>query len=396
MATSTALLPSAQTRERVRDRGGASVASCYQCGTCSSVCDLATNGSSFPRRQVLLAQWGLGDRLIRDPGVWLCHGCDDCTLRCPRDAKPGDVLQAARALGVEEHAAPRFMGRLTGMARATWPLLVGIPILFWVLAYFFLAPLAADYSTPQALRGAEAYGFHNVIPHVLIYAVFFPIAAFVTAALYIGGKRFWASMNGADQRKGTFLLHLVGTLIEILLHRRFASCGSSSSRRWSHLALVFGFIGAAVTSGLLIAHIYITHTEMPLGVWHPTKILGNLSALLLIVGAAMLLYDRLFKSDRTGTTTAFDMFFLGVVFLVIVTGTLAEVARLSLDPVVAVWVYIVHLGTVTTLFLTSPYSKFAHFLYRTLAMVHERMVGAEQPDTSGAGAQARSVPHPIH
>ena len=43
------------------------------------------------------------------------------------------------------------------------------------------------------------------------------------------------------------------------------------------------------------------------------------------------------------------------------------------SPVVACAVYVVHLGVVLTLFVTFPYSKFAHILYRTLAMTHERM-----------------------
>ena len=45
-------------------------------------------------------------------------------------------------------------------------------------------------------------------------------------------------------------------------------------------------------------------------------------------------------------------------------------------PVVASVIYVVHLGTILTLFLTVPFSKFAHMVYRTLAMVHERMVQA--------------------
>ncbi len=36
-------------------------------------------------------------------------------------------------------------------------------------------------------------------------------------------------------------------------------------------------------------------------------------------------------------------------------------------------VYIIHLGVVLCLFLTLPYSKFAHILYRTLAMVHRTL-----------------------
>ena len=39
----------------------------------------------------------------------------------------------------------------------------------------------------------------------------------------------------------------------------------------------------------------------------------------------------------------------------------------------ASFLYTMHLGVVLTLFLTFPYSKFAHMLYRTLALVHQRL-----------------------
>ena len=41
-------------------------------------------------------------------------------------------------------------------------------------------------------------------------------------------------------------------------------------------------------------------------------------------------------------------------------------------------VYIIHLGVVLCLFLTLPYSKFAHILYRTLAMAHEKLTVENQ------------------
>ena len=50
---------------------------------------------------------------------------------------------------------------------------------------------------------------------------------------------------------------------------------------------------------------------------------------------------------------------------------------------IAVGTYVLHLGVVTTLFLTFPYSKFAHMLYRTLAMVHEQAVGTGPPGLRG-------------
>ena len=46
----------------------------------------------------------------------------------------------------------------------------------------------------------------------------------------------------------------------------------------------------------------------------------------------------------------------------------------------AVASYVLHLGVITTLFVTFPYSKFAHMLYRTLAMVHEQMAGNKRQE----------------
>ena len=124
---------SADLRGEFFDRGGENAAKCYQCATCSSVCELAPANAPFPRRQVLLAQWGLFDQLMGDPAVWLCHQCNDCSVRCPRDVAPGDVMASLRAMVVEKLAFPTFLGSLVGNVKKTWPILVFGPILFWAI-----------------------------------------------------------------------------------------------------------------------------------------------------------------------------------------------------------------------------------------------------------------------
>ena len=89
----------------------------------------------------------------------------------------------------------------------------------------------------------------------------------------------------------------------------------------------------------------------------------------------MLWLNRRSTEDKlVGVTTAFDRFFLWVVLTVISTGVITEVFRfIAVPPVLACAIYVFHLAIVLTLFLTLPYSKFAHILYRTLAMAHERL-----------------------
>ena len=370
MASIPVVLPSPDVRSRLAERGGGTANRCYQCATCSGVCELAPSDAPFPRQQMLWAQWGMLDRLAADPAVWLCHQCNDCTVRCPRDAQPGDVLQALRSLIIEQLAFPSVLGRLVGAARTTWPILLGVSIAFWIV----LLGVTGHLAVPTGLEAG--WGYDALVPHVFIYGVFFPVAAWTLVAMWVGARRHWKLMGAYHPRDGSFLANLVPALGEVATHSRFSSCDTAAPRKTGHLLLLWGFVGAAVTSGLLIVAMYVQGLEMPLALTHPYKILGNVSAGLLVVGGAILVGNRIGDGRVAGRSHAFDVFFLGVVALVITTGMVVELARLGDAPALALWLYIVHLGSVMCLFLTFPYSKFAHMVYRTLAMVHQRMAHA--------------------
>ncbi len=364
MASAIAISSGRAFREELLRRGGGDAARCFQCATCSSVCDLATPEMAFPRPQILWAQWGLADRLLADPGIWLCHQCNDCTARCPRDARPGDALQAIRSLAIEKLGAPRFMARVVGRAGATWPILLGLPVLLWALLVQAFGGFA---------RARAPLAFTDAVPVWMIYSVFLPAGAFALAAAAVGARRCWAAWGAGASRNGPLLRGLAGVAGDILGHRRFGICGAARPRQTGHLLLAWGFAGALLTTTFLGVAMDVFGVKTPLPQLHPIKILGNLSAVLMVVGLVWLLASRLADSRAAGASRAFDVFFLALVVLLVFSGVGAQLGRLYLSPPLALALYVLHLGMVLSLFLTFPFSKFAHALYRTLAMAHERL-----------------------
>ena len=89
-------------------QGAESFKKCFQCGTCSATCPISPETEPFPRKEMAWAAWGMKDRLLKDPDVWLCHHCNDCSTRCPRGGRPGDVLAALRQQSVLHYSIPGF------------------------------------------------------------------------------------------------------------------------------------------------------------------------------------------------------------------------------------------------------------------------------------------------
>jgi quinone-modifying oxidoreductase subunit QmoC len=362
--------PSSDFRRRLALRGGADASRCMQCATCTAVCDLTTNDATFPRRQMLWAQWGLADRLAADPSIWLCHQCNDCTARCPRDARPGDALQAMRAVVIEELGAPRAASRLVGAARVTWPLLLGAPVLLWALYIQAVNGFAVP-RTPLV--------FGDVVPVWMIWTVFLPAAAFMIAAAFVGARRAWREWGAAAPRSGSLISGLALVAAEILGHRRFATCTVGRPRRTGHLLLLWGFVGALATTAMVGVRMDVLGDHEQMQLLHPIKLLGNASAILLVLGIVWLVANRVGNAAAAGASHAYDTFFVTLVVLVVFSGVGAEIARLALPAPVALGFYVVHLGMVLSLFLTLPFSKFAHALYRTLALAHARLAGQRRP-----------------
>jgi quinone-modifying oxidoreductase subunit QmoC len=365
---STVIKPDLQFVERVIAAGGDTVKKCYQCDTCSVVCGPTPDSKPFPRKEMLQAQWGLKD-VVKDPDIWLCHHCSDCTVYCPRGAKPGEVMNALRKLCIEHYAAPPQLARMVGDAKFL-PVLIAFPVILLALA----ASMFGYLGIPE---GEIIYA--KMFPTLLIDAIFTSAAAFAVLVLARGVMAFWKDMNAASpwtvKVQGSLVGDLLATIKDILWHTHFRQCETTFKRSTNHLFVLFGFIFLAGVTGLAFIHEWFEAPHSVTKLYVVMKLLAIPGTAALLYGIYNILTERQANAAKAGYGGYYDWLFIYVVFAVGATGLLSWLFRLLHLSVLAYPVYFIHLTSVFFLFFYAPYTKMAHFVYRTVAMLWARMAG---------------------
>jgi heterodisulfide reductase subunit C len=80
--------------------GGEQINSCIQCGVCTGSCPTANQWDYPPRRVIAMVRAGLRDELLSSNSMWFCVSCYSCTVRCPRDIKPADIMHALEIIAI--------------------------------------------------------------------------------------------------------------------------------------------------------------------------------------------------------------------------------------------------------------------------------------------------------
>jgi len=357
--------------------GGSDLKKCFQCATCSVACTISPDNKPFPRKEMIAASWGLKDRLVGNPDVWMCHNCGDCTTRCPRGAKPGDVLAAVRSYAISDYAVPKFIGRTINSPKKL-PLFVLAPVVIF-LALGLLTGLL-DF-TPEGEKLAHA----NFFSTWLVDMIFIPLAIWVVVIFALGLKRFIADIHSnallegktdkADLNFGEFVPALIKTIPTILKHSKFDQCGENKDRSLAHMLVFYSFIALFIVTSIFFVAIYILQIHGPYSQMNPVKWLANIGAVGLITGGILMLKSRLSKEDQVNRYV--DWYLVGLVLGLGISGLLTEVTRLLGWAGVTYSIYFIHLVFVFNLFAFLPFSKLAHMVYRTVALAYGEFSGRQ-------------------
>ncbi len=376
MAGATLIKPDLQFVKRIVAAGGDTAKKCYQCDTCNVVCNLSPDDRPFPRKEMLQAQWGLKG-VLKDPDIWLCHACSDCTVHCPRGAKPGEVLGVLRQMCIENYAFPSILAKMVGDIKFL-PALIALPVvllLVWLYGLGLLG-ITKGLAIPE---GTIVYS--KLFPTLWgIDLIFVPAFFFALGVLGLGVMRFWKDLNEANPWKVKLHGNLVGNLLavikDILFHNRFRSCDTTFGRALNHLLLVFGFIFLAMVTAWSFLREWVLHFDSPYTLFwppDPLKWLALLGSALLLFGIYRIYAARQENAEKAGYGTYYDWQLIYLIAAVGITGALSWFFRLLGSPTLAYPTYFVHLVTIFCLFFYAPYTKIAHLVYRTVTMLYARM-----------------------
>jgi len=361
--------------------GAADVSACFSCGTCTATCPLSDNDGTFPRRIIRYAQVGMKDELLSSKELWTCYHCGLCSDSCPTEADPGEFMAAARRYAIASYDP-------TGLSRILYTRPVIGSLIATVVAAFFAVFMYASHG-PQDAASLALFTF---IPEGLIHWTGVAVMGVLALAGIVGivtmarrvakhegvSLRSMLEDRAALTRTASALWSSLG--VESLGQRRYREdCKDKKPaeplyrRRWLiHALTIWGFLGLFASTildwGLALAGVKETGTPIPL--WYPTRLLGTLAGLSLVYGVSMFMVNRVRQVNRAAkVSTASDWLLLVLLWITGASGFFIEMALyLPNPPAWGYWVFLFHVAVAMELMLLLPFTKFAHTIYRPLAL----------------------------
>ena len=331
---------------------------CNACRYCEGYCAVfpaMTRRLSFPKADIhYLAN--------------LCHNCGACLHACQYAAPHEFAVHVPQAMA---------RARLHTYAHYAWPSGAGrlyqrngmvLALAAWLSVVFFLV-------LAMVTRGqSSGASFYAVFPHGLMVGLFGPVFAFALLALGLGVRQFWrdVSPGSASGPAAREALHNVLQL-KYLDGGHGEGCNEADDR-WTQARRVFhhftfyGFLLCFAATCVATVYHYAFGWPAPYGWSSLPKLLGTSGGIGLLIGPAGLfwLHRRRHALAGDSAQAGMDLGFIALLLGTSASGLLLVAARAT--PLMPLLLCL-HLGAVMALFVTLPYSKFAHGAYRGAALL---------------------------
>ena len=310
----------------------------------------------------------------------ICHDCRGCYQACmysPPHEFAIDIpslLSGVRAETQRRHAWPRRLASLFG-APAVSSMLGALAGLAFLLAVAFGAGDGARLAAADAAPGS----FYRIVPFEVLLWSILALVAFAAVAWVMTARSF---AREARVARPAGLAEVVAVARDALGLRGMAGGGEgcyfpneerrTDRRRRLHVLVVGGFVLANVSTALAALSQHVLGSLPPYPVISAPVLFGIAGGVATIVGTTGLIAlqaraaGRLISREMLRT----DWAFLVVFDLVSVTGMLTLILR---ETPLMPTMLLLHLATLAALFVTVPWGKFTHVLYRLVALFqHER------------------------
>ncbi len=322
----------------------------------------------------------------------LCHACGACYVDCqfspPHEFNVNvpKTLAIARAESYAAYAWPRAFSGLF----ARNGLIVSIVAALSVAAFIFGFAAVHD---KQVLYGIHTGpgAFYVLMPHNAMAALFGAAFLYAILALVLSLRTFWRDIGEpvGSRADAPSLRQAIRDACELrYLDGGGVGCFNEDDRpndlrRIYHHFTFYGFLLCFAATCVATLYHYLLGREAPYAWWDLPVVLGTLGGIGLLIGPVGLLAAKwrrdpvLVDGQRYGMDSAFTVMLL----LTGMTGLALLLWRetAAMGPLLAL-----HLGFVFALFITLPYGKFVHGLYRFVALVR---YARERKMMTGAAAE---------
>jgi len=295
----------------------------------------------------------------------LCHNCAECYYAC-QYAPPHEF-----AVNVPQAFAQI---RARSYRKYAWPKFISVNAVLAFVAGIVVAGLLAG------SRTAGDANFYGVISHDTMVAAFGVVFACIIAVHAGGFLRFWresgrsvgAFFRGAALLKGSRDALSLKNLDSLGVGCTYPDDRHSQARRRFHHLTFYGFLLCTASTTVAAFYHSVVGWSAPYGYFSVPVVLGTVGGIGLMIGPPGLYWLKRRRDPAIvdAKQDPMDVAFLYLLFLTSLTGLLL----LALRETAAMGLLLrIHLGIVLGLFLTLPYGKFVHGIYRWAALVRSAL-----------------------